>query len=423
MIEEGQRALLRPGPVIGLVGAQIERCGIDQPHHRHRRDQRRHGKPRPQGQEAGSAGRCERLGMRGRGRRHGAFSSTPPDVSRQPQADAAGLIEGFNSSGIIPTIRDMDGMAATSSEQIRTFARGIGVRQVRLASGVILFAYLVSHFLNHALGNISMDALAAGVLLAHRCSGNSFRLPCCSTAPASSHTALGIWALYERRQFRWKTIEITQLVLGLSIPLLVIAHIIGVRLGQALLRARETLSAGILSVLRELAAEGVADARGADGRLGAWLHRALFLAAHEAVLQARRAVPARGGGAAADARHARHLSGRPHRRRRDSDEYDWRVKNLSVRQVGTKAEAAALDRITEYSLLFYLGPSALRAAGTRRARSERAPRRHDQPVLRQRPHRAGAEGPERAGGEPAQQRAACLASAAAARAARPAASA
>jgi adenylate cyclase len=46
---------------------------------------------------------------------------------------------------------------------LRAYIRGIGVRQIRLACGLVLFAYLVSHFLNHALGNISMDALAAGV--------------------------------------------------------------------------------------------------------------------------------------------------------------------------------------------------------------------------------------------------------------------
>ena len=34
--------------------------------------------------------------------------------------------------------------------------RGIGPRQVRLVSGMVLFAYLVSHFVNHALGNISI---------------------------------------------------------------------------------------------------------------------------------------------------------------------------------------------------------------------------------------------------------------------------
>ena len=45
MIEKGKRALLRPGPVIGLVGAQIEHAGIDQPHRRQRGDQQHNGKP------------------------------------------------------------------------------------------------------------------------------------------------------------------------------------------------------------------------------------------------------------------------------------------------------------------------------------------------------------------------------------------
>jgi adenylate cyclase len=39
----------------------------------------------------------------------------------------------------------------------------------------------------------------------------------------------------------------------------------------------------------------------------------------------------------------------------DSDESDWRINNLSVRQVGTRADAAMLDLITTYSLMFYLG--------------------------------------------------------------------
>src|SRR6266404_1356465 len=43
------------------------------------------------------------------------------------------------------------------------YIRSVGVRQIRLACGLVLFAYLLSHFINHALGNISMDALATGV--------------------------------------------------------------------------------------------------------------------------------------------------------------------------------------------------------------------------------------------------------------------
>ena len=124
-------------------------------------------------------------------------------------------------------------MAALSRDQITTFVRGISLRQVRLATGVILFAYLVSHFLNHALGNISLEALASGVQL-HMAFWQFLPVTILFYAACLVHTALGIWALYERRQFRWKAIEPLQLALGLSIPMMIIAHIIGVRLGQTL---------------------------------------------------------------------------------------------------------------------------------------------------------------------------------------------
>jgi adenylate cyclase len=47
--------------------------------------------------------------------------------------------------------------------QIGKLLRGVSVRQVRMVCGLILFAYLTSHFLNHALGNISLEALAWGL--------------------------------------------------------------------------------------------------------------------------------------------------------------------------------------------------------------------------------------------------------------------
>src|SRR5215212_1765552 len=99
-------------------------------------------------------------------------------------------------------------MAALSREQLTTFIRGIGVRQVRLVSGVILFAYLVSHFLNHALGNISMDALAAGIYW-HMLFWQFPPVAWLFYGACIVHTGLGIFAFYQRRQFRWKTTEIT----------------------------------------------------------------------------------------------------------------------------------------------------------------------------------------------------------------------
>src|SRR5260370_3840859 len=53
-------------------------------------------------------------------------------------------------------------------------------------------------------------------------------------AAASAHAGLGIWALYQRRQFHWKAIEPIQLVLGLSIPALIITHLAGVRFDDVL---------------------------------------------------------------------------------------------------------------------------------------------------------------------------------------------
>src|SRR5438445_12502819 len=124
-------------------------------------------------------------------------------------------------------------MASFSPQQIAKFIRGISVRQIRLGCGLVLFAYLVSHFLNHALGNISMDALATGVYY-HAGFWQFLPVAIVFYTAALVHTGLGFWALYQRRQFRWKAIEPLQLVLGLSIPALIMAHVIGVRLGQTL---------------------------------------------------------------------------------------------------------------------------------------------------------------------------------------------
>src|ERR1043165_10001436 len=124
-------------------------------------------------------------------------------------------------------------MADSPQTRLTKLFRGVGVRQVRLACGLVLFAYLVSHFVNHGLGNVSMDALALG-LSVHMLFWQFLPVAILFYTAALVHTGLGIWALYERRQFRWKAIEPLQLVLGLSVPASTINNIAVVRLGQAL---------------------------------------------------------------------------------------------------------------------------------------------------------------------------------------------
>src|SRR5919201_6942284 len=102
-------------------------------------------------------------------------------------------------------------------------------RRVRLASGLVLFAYVTTHLANHALGLISLDAMEAG-----RASFLAvWRHPIGSLALYSSwtaHVALAFWALYQRRTLRMAGWETAQLMPGLAIPPLLVSHVVGTRL-------------------------------------------------------------------------------------------------------------------------------------------------------------------------------------------------
>jgi adenylate cyclase len=258
----------------------------------------------------------------------------------------------------------MDRMAALSRERLTTFLRGISLRQVRLVSGVILFAYLVSHFLNHALGNISLEALAAGVAI-HVAFWQFLPVTILFYAACVVHTALGIWALYERRQFRWKAIEPLQLALGLSIPMLIIAHVIGIRLGQTLY-GHERLYPQILflywiwapwRIPMMLVVMTIAWIHGCIG-LYLWLRmRAFFQRASPFLLAAAVLVPTL-------SMLGFYQSGRMVI---DLDSDEWRAETQSPRQIGTREEARTLDRITDYFLFGYFGliSVALLARGAR----------------------------------------------------------
>src|SRR6059058_217732 len=101
-------------------------------------------------------------------------------------------------------------------------------RWVRLITGLILACYVVPHFLNHSLGVVSIDAM------------DRLRAPLAAwwrSAPGTvalygallTHFALALVSLYRRTTLRMPTWEAAQLVLGLAVPPLLIAHVIGTR--------------------------------------------------------------------------------------------------------------------------------------------------------------------------------------------------
>jgi len=128
-----------------------------------------------------------------------------------------------------PAITGVNTFGVGVAPSIANWLRSIGVRQVRLACGLVMFSYIFSHFFNHALGNVSY-ALMEKWLTFHIWWWRNPIVNVTLYAAAAIYFSLGLWALYQRRHFRYTVAEITQLLLGLSIPLWLASHFGVVRL-------------------------------------------------------------------------------------------------------------------------------------------------------------------------------------------------
>jgi adenylate cyclase len=113
------------------------------------------------------------------------------------------------------------------------------LRQTRLATGLVLFTYVTSHFLNHALGIVSVVAMDGGLAI-QKLVWQSWPGTVILYLSLLVHGGLGFWALYRRRQFRFTRLEATQLALGLAIPFLLAEHLTGTRLALALFGTDKT---------------------------------------------------------------------------------------------------------------------------------------------------------------------------------------
>ncbi len=102
------------------------------------------------------------------------------------------------------------------------------VRRLRLAAGWVMFSYLTLHFLNHALGNISLDAMLWGSRIHEWIWRGPIGGPLLYGA-FLIHFSLALWALYQRRSWRMGWGEALRLALGFSIVPLLVHHYLGTR--------------------------------------------------------------------------------------------------------------------------------------------------------------------------------------------------
>lgn len=144
-------------------------------------------------------------------------------------------------------------------------------RRLRLLSGLVMFAYIASHLLNHGLGVVSL-ALAESALRFEMAFWRTPIMTILLYGAVAIHFALALWTLYSRRDWRLPGIEALRLAAGFSFPLLLINHAVSTRLGDALFGITPSYTL-IITNLLAAGRQGLQLALLAPG----WLHGCLGL--------------------------------------------------------------------------------------------------------------------------------------------------
>jgi len=142
-----------------------------------------------------------------------------------------------------------------------------------LISGLVLFGYLLTHLVNHALGLVSLEALEAG-RLAFLLLWRNPPMTLLLYGALTLHLSLAFWSLYRRRRLRMPAWEASQLVLGLAIPPLLVLHILGTRYAHEILGVEDSYAYVILAIFVFSPLMGV---KQAAVLLIAWLHACVGL--------------------------------------------------------------------------------------------------------------------------------------------------
>jgi adenylate cyclase len=108
---------------------------------------------------------------------------------------------------------------------MHVLARGDVLQRLRLTTGLVLFIFAATHFFNHALGLVSLDAMQAmqewRKVVTRSWPGTIILL-----SAFVVHILLALYRLSLRLTWRMPFWEAAQIVSGLSIPLFLITHIV-----------------------------------------------------------------------------------------------------------------------------------------------------------------------------------------------------
>ena len=105
------------------------------------------------------------------------------------------------------------------------------IRRLRLTSGLVMLAYVTTHFVNHSLGLVSVQLMDRALQVIYHYWASPLGGVILYGAFAI-HYSLALWALWLRRSLKMPFAEAAQLVLGFSIPFLLVDHVLQTRVAD-----------------------------------------------------------------------------------------------------------------------------------------------------------------------------------------------
>jgi adenylate cyclase len=109
--------------------------------------------------------------------------------------------------------------------------RGGLTQRLRIVSGLILFTFATTHFLNHAVGLVHLETMHE-VQAWRQVVTRSLPGTIVLTLALVTHLALGLFKLARRTTLRLPPWELFQIGLGVLIPFLLLPHIVNTRIAH-----------------------------------------------------------------------------------------------------------------------------------------------------------------------------------------------
>ena len=111
--------------------------------------------------------------------------------------------------------------------------RGSTAQRLRLGAGLVLFAFVATHFFNHALGLIGLEAMDTFQTWRYAVT-RSWVGTILLGGAALTHIGLALHRLWTRRTWRLPPWEAAQIATGVLIPFLLVEHVVATRVASSL---------------------------------------------------------------------------------------------------------------------------------------------------------------------------------------------